>query len=229
MLREESINKKEEATTVENQTFFQLNFLRIKGEDLDVFKTTRKRYMEKREGITDSRVMFYQSFFSFPKRNARGAFIELIEWRSIEESEAINQALAEADETSEYHKTFTLEATFRMYPEEKDSFDMEKLLHNKQAIEFAVRQIKPSKRKVYPRWRKVFLDNITTKRGYEFDAEFVSIDEDINILLFGWDSVESFEQAGKEVRRSPIVLLKLMKYFSLIRSRVFQVGKLVEG
>jgi hypothetical protein len=40
--------------------------------------------------------------------------------------------------------------------------------------------------------------------------------------------VASFERAGKEVRRSPLVLLKLMKYFSLIRSKVFQVGKMIK-
>jgi hypothetical protein len=101
-------------------------------------------------------------------------------------------------------------------------------LHKNQAIEFAVRQIKPSKRKVYPKWRKIFLDNIISKKGYEFDAEFVAMEEDLNILLFGWNSVASFERAGKEVRRSPLVLLKLMKYFSLIRSKVFQVGKMIK-
>ena len=210
-----------------DQAYIQLNFLKVKDENLAIFNRNRQRYLDKRKALTQSEVKLYQSFFSFPKSKAKGVFIELIEWDTIEQAEQITEQLASLEEGINYFKTFDLQDSFRMRPEDGKTFDAKQLLHSQQAIEFAVRQIKPTKRKIYPKWRKIFLSNIITKKGYEFDREFVSIDEDLHILLFGWDSIESFERAGKEVRRSPIVMLKLLRYFSLIRNRAFQVGKLV--
>jgi hypothetical protein len=210
------------------QVFYQLNFLKVKEEHLSVFKTSRKLYLSKRREVSSNPINLYQSFFSFPQKKAKGVFIELIEWNSEEEAENVRAYLMELEETKRYFQTFVLEHQFNMQMEDGSYFNLKELLHKNQAIEFAVRQIKPSKRKVYPKWRKIFLDNIISKKGYEFDAEFVAMEEDLNILLFGWNSVASFERAGKEVRRSPLVLLKLMKYFSLIRSKVFQVGKMIK-
>lgn len=221
------IQKRNQVVT-NDQPYFQLNFIKIKDGEQILFEEARAEYIEKRREHTNTTTKLYVSIFSFPKKNAEGVYIELIRWNSPREAMEVTKILSQLVETKKYIATFDQKASFRMRTAVGESFDINQLLDENQVIEFAVRQIKPSKRKVYPKWRKKFLGNIINKAGYMFDQEFVAIDEDLDILLFGWDSQKSFEQAGKQVRRSPLVMLKLLKYFSLIRSEEFQVGKIID-
>ncbi len=210
-----------------NQQIFQLSFFKVKEENSIKFKEYRELYIKKRSTYTNSEVKLFESFFSFPKKNSKDVFIELTSWESLEEIEKVTEQLLQTNEAKQYVKMFSLQESFRMKTQDDVIFNMEELLKRGQAVEFAVRQIKPSKRKVYPKWRKRFLGNIITKKGYVLDQEFHCIDEDLDILLFVWDSVKHFEQAGKEVKRSPKVLLQLIGYFSLIKNRVFHVGQML--
>lgn len=226
-----------EGTDVEHQvqnkdskstTYFELVFLKVADENLSTFKIARQAYIGQRAKLTTSPSRLYTSFYSFPKRKAQGMFMELIEWDSEAQADSVKHQLAAIDDFQAYRQSFEVQHSFRMKTEDGAAFDMQALLNQEMAIEFAVRQIKPSKRDIYPQRRKQFLDHIISKDGYVFDREFVCIDEDLNILLFAWNSRANFKKAGKQVKRSPTVMMKLMRYFSLVRSRAFQVGQLVE-
>ncbi len=217
----------ERKITRPGQSCFQLSFLRVEPDQLADFAQARAAYLEKRKEY-HRQTRLYASFFSFPKRKSRDVFIELTEWGTPEALEKAEREQGQWKETQAYTSTFQLLETHRMQPEEGSSFDAEKLLKAEQAVEFAIRRIKPSKRKIYPERRARFMQHIVSKKGYVFDQEFVSLDKDQNILLFAWDSRDSFERAGKQVRRSPRVMISLLRYFSLIRSGMFQVGQWVK-
>ncbi|BDD12527.1 hypothetical protein FUAX_49590 (plasmid) [Fulvitalea axinellae] len=166
----------------------------------------------------------FKSFFSFPQSKARNAYVELNEWSSEATMREGERTVKSAIGYEEYTDTFEVEASFRMIPQGENEINLSQMIQEGYAIEFASRQIKPAKRKVYPERRAGFMRFIKRQPGFVFDQEFSSLDEDIDILVFAWKSVEDFRNAGNKVKRSFGQLFKTIRYFGLIKQKAFQVG-----
>lgn len=204
---------------------YQIKYLKVKTNRIEQFVAERKLYehrLSREEGLTFQGL--FQSFFSFPQRKAKNAFVEITEWESIQAYELATNSLRANLELNEYFDCFEIEANYRMQPENQVSIEITEMLKSGYAIEFASRQIKPNKRAIYPGKRLDFMYFIKAQDGFVFDQEFKCIDEDIDILLFAWQSKDDFYAAGKKVKRSIKQLIKTLKYFTLIDQKAFQVG-----
>lgn len=207
--------------------FYELKIIKIKeGKVLD-FETKRKKYSDlKRTEEAVAMNKLFQSFYSMPKKKSENVYMEITEWTSSAAAKETITRLADHKIVKEYNAAFETLNSFRMIPEE-GQFDLGILLKEGQAIEFGARQIKPSRKEGFPAKREAFMSNIITQKGYVFDREFVSMDEDVNILLFAWESAQDFINAGNKVKKSPKLIWKTIKYFSNVKSKAFQVGTIV--
>ncbi|UTW62822.1 antibiotic biosynthesis monooxygenase [bacterium SCSIO 12741] len=220
---------KNDAQSNSNQpAVFEISYLRVKEGSEKAFRlgwTHVSREMEKAAGI---RYMgLFESFYSFPQKKARNAFVQISQWDSME---AMVQAQShhKLKDSGEFANTYVVEEQYQMKAAGDLPVHFREMIGSEYAIEFAARTIKPSKRSVYPKLRNDFMKFIKDQPGYAFDQEFEALAQDVDVLIFGWKTVEDFQNAGKRVKRSIKQLFKTVRYFQLIKHRGFQVGTCVE-
>lgn len=208
------------------KSVYQLTYLKIhEGKEAEFEKAREEVTTLKSNQKGVAYYELFESFFSFPKKKSKRVFMELIEWESLAALEDASEKFQGLSGMERDKDLFESVSTYRMRPEGNKIIDLNEMIKEGYAVEFAARQIKASKREEYPERRERFMKFIKEQEGFAFDQEFKSIDDDVDILVFGWKSVEDFENAGKKVKRSISQMWKTLSYFMLIEGKDFQVGK----
>jgi heme-degrading monooxygenase HmoA len=203
----------------------RITYLKVKEGKEEQFDITSKTYQNlvlAQEGLIYSKM--FKSFFSFPQKKARNAHVLLQTWKSEQHANTAELALKQNEHLRHYFEIITLETDYFMQAEKNAEVNFEKLIGKGFAIEFATRQVKKSKEKAYPTMRNKFMKFVKEQPGFVFDQEFKSTKDNMDILVFGWQSVGDFERAGKKVKSSLVQLFKTLHYFTFIKQKAFQVG-----
>lgn len=203
----------------------RITYLKVKEGKEEQFEITSKTYKNlllAQEGLVYSKM--FKSFFSFPQKKARNAHVLLQTWKSEQHANAAELALKQNEHLRHFFEIITQEADYFMSAENNAAIEFEKLIGKGYAIEFATRQVKKSKEKNYPAMRNKFMKFVKEQPGFAFDQEFKSTKENMDILVFGWKTVNDFESAGKKVRSNLVQLFKTLHYFTFIKQKAFQVG-----
>ncbi|WP_196894489.1 hypothetical protein [Aureivirga marina] len=206
----------------------ELKFIKLK-EDSSSFLKKRKHFMEERKELYEAlNFSLFKSFFSFPKKQSKNVYVEVITWKSLEEKKKLESQLQFSPIFQNYTSSFSVLGSYLIHPENDALFDFKSLQQEKYVIEFAVRTIKASKRKIFPQKKNEFLSTFRNHQGYILDQEFKAMHQDKNVLFFIWDSEENFKKAGNKVKKSLKLILKTLQYFRLIKQENFQVGKYIK-
>ena len=157
-----------------------------------------------------------ESFTSYTTRGARGVFMEITQWESIEALDAANLT-----HPNEEHDRL---GGGRFTGRENRRVDLARALSAGQAVEFGVRRIKPERARVFSSRREDFMKVVKTNPGVAFDFELQSVTDDTTMVLFGWESRAAFEAASSAAKRSPRLWRQMLRYFPLLEQITFQVG-----
>lgn len=204
---------------------YELSIIKVDEAAFEQFSHIRKAYIHNVSSLQGFRfAKMYKSFSSFTKKRSKDVYIDLKEWSSLEALKAAHAIGMEDDATIRYFASHEQQLYVRMQLEQKDATDIQRLLEESKVVEFGIRQVKASKKDLFHSRRRAFIKHITKQEGARFNREFVSVDEDLRVILFGWDSREHFTRAGSKVLRSPSIWLAMLRYFPLLKQRAFQVG-----
>lgn len=199
--------------------FYELNYIKVNsGSEKEFHEEMKVNHEIKKEQLSVQHVHYFKSFAAFTKGKAKNMFIELVLWENIP---AFNQSRSQLPAPT----TYRIMESIRMRPADLQSYDLDELISTGNAIEFGARFIKPKTRHLFPEEREKFLSNIIVQPGYKFDREFVSIDEGLGIIVFGWETAKNYINAGNKVKKSPRLLAKTLWYFRLVKNRAFQVAQ----
>jgi heme-degrading monooxygenase HmoA len=196
----------------------EIRMYRVRGEHRDDhLQRTRARQAALRELPGVQLVSVLPSIFSFPKKDAEGAHMELIQWASKDAADASREAAAEG-----FSHALLLHGRFDT--EDAKGADVAAVLESGQALEFGGRRIKPDKDGIFMERRADFMAKIKENDGVAFDFELRSIDDDLSMVFFGWNSVDFFEAAKRRAFLSPRIWWQMARYFPLAEKAAFQVG-----
>lgn len=188
---------------VDNGPFYELTFLRLndEGDEAALIQNNDKQFL-------------IRSLMSLTKGQSKNVFAQIHKWASIEEYE---KELAQKSTPS-----YEILERFRMRPADMETFDLEKLIQQGYGLELGIRRAK--KKTNFSTLRESFISRVTGYSGFLWDREYVSIDEDLFIIVFGWQSWAAFEKAQTTTLTNPKTLWRLIVYFSGVSLRAFQAG-----
>ena len=202
--------------------FYELNYIKVKGgaeaEFLEEIDSIRKL---KVESYKVSYFKIFKSFAAFSKSKSRNMFIELVKWENLESFK-----MARSMQTQPIH--YEIQESIKMRPADIQTYDLEQLIERGNAIEFGARVIRSKYKMKFREEREQFMSNIIKQEGYKFDREFVSMDEDLGVIVFGWEKDQDYINAGNKVKRSFRLLARTLWYFRLVKNRAFQVATLID-
>ena len=196
----------------------EIRMYRVSDERRDHhLEDSQARQAALRELVGVRFVSVLPSIFSFPKKDAQGAYMELIQWTSKEAADAGRDAAAEG-----FSHPLLLHGRFDT--QDGKGADVGAVLRSGQAIEFGGRRIKPDKDGIFMERRADFMAKIKENDGVAFDFELRSVDDDLSMVFFGWNSVAFFEAAKRRAFLSPRIWWQMARYFPLAEKEAFQVG-----
>jgi len=208
-----------------SDTIFELAINKVKPEQLEAFQSARETFideMKKEPGVGPQAT--FQSFFTIPGKLESPIYVRLSEWDSIEAFERANQNLMSAPVFNKYSDTFDRLAYLKMKPEDGEEFDIEEILKEKGAVEFAVRTVKPEFMEVFPQKRAAFFDRVDEQKGYLLDREFLALEGDERVLIVAWDSQEDFQNGFQNLSQGP----EMMDFLSTLDVQTYQATQKVE-
>lgn len=176
--------------------------------------------LKKTPGLKYNR--FYSSESSFTKKRALGRYIELYIYASEKDYEKGKKAI---ESNKDYQKIQLLtEVQFNSVFSPRKDFEPKdpSIIEKAGSIEFGIRSIKRESK--FLKRRNKMMGYIKKNDGYLFDIESNALDKKSSAVIFGWDSMDHFNAAGKKTLRSPKIMMALLKYFTLLKQIDFQVG-----
>ncbi|WP_196888927.1 hypothetical protein [Aureivirga sp. CE67] len=203
---------------------YRITYLKIKDKR-SFFEFRKQLKKQRKQLLPDLNFALFESFFSFPKKNAVNAFVEIMEWKNMSEYEKSKIHLDRISLNLNESDFLEIEEDFILETEKGEAFSIVNLKEENLVVEFASRTIKEKKKKIFSAKKEEFLSFFRKQQGYYIDQEFKEITKDINVLFFVWKSQTDFENAGNKVKKSLKLIFKVFKYFSLIKQKAFQVGK----
>lgn len=208
-----------------SDTIFELAINKVKPGQLEAFQSARKTFideMKKDKGVGPQGS--FQSFFTIPGKLESPIHVRLSEWDSLEAFERANKNLMSAPAFKKYSETFDQLAYLQMKPQDGEEFDIEEILKEKQAVEFAVRTLKPEFVEVFPEKRAAFFDRVDEQKGYVLDREFLALEGDERVLIVAWDSPEDFQNGFQNLSQGP----EMMDFLSTLDVQTYQATQKVE-
>jgi hypothetical protein len=210
----------------DKDNIFELVINEVKPGQIGQFNLTREAFisqLEKQEGFEDGAT--FESFFVLPPDELTSPVsVRLTEWDSMDAYEEANKKLTRSGAFKRYSRTFNELSNVQIQPEDGEKFDIDDIIKNGQAVEFAVRTAKPKFVDVFPERRKAFFDIVAEQKGYVLDEEFVAVEGDEQVAIIAWDSPQDFQNQLGSVTQTQ----ELQDFFSVLNAQAYQATTKVQ-